>query len=245
MTLTGRSAIVTGGSRGIGRAIVARLSSLGAKVWFTYARSEEAAQQVAAEHKATAVKCSQDDTAGIERTVESVVSSAGKLDILVNNAGISADQYLMMMPPEDWQRVIDTNLTGTYRWAKAACRPMMTAHAGVIVNVASVAGVIGTPGQANYAASKGGIIALTRSLAAELGPKGIRVNCVVPGYVETDMTARMPRQIKRDSMDRIVLKRFGKPEEVAAAVAFLVADDSSYVVGQTLVVDGGLTGAVG
>ena len=145
------------------------------------------------------------------------------------------------IPAEDWNKVIDTNLNGAYRWTKAVSRAMITAKKGVIVNLASIAGLIGTPGQTNYAASKGGLLAFTRSLAAELGPKGIRVNAVVPGFIETDMTAVMPRQIKTQNMERILVKRFGKPEEVAQAVLFLSSEASSYIVGQSIVVDGGLS----
>lgn len=244
MEFEGKTAIVTGGSRGIGQAVVEELSARKARVFFTYHRNEEAAATVADATGAVACQCAQSDDAAIDGVVERVVSETGSVDILVNNAGVTADQFVMMMSIDDWQKVIDTNLTGTFRWCKAVCRPMMTARRGAIVNVSSVSGMVGIGGQSNYAASKGGLIALTRSLAAEFGPKDIRVNCVVPGYVTTDMTARMPRQAKRQSVERVVLKRFGKPREIAAAVAFLASDDASYVVGQTLVVDGGLTGSV-
>jgi 3-oxoacyl-[acyl-carrier protein] reductase len=244
MNTPGRTVIVTGGSRGIGRAIVEHFATQGAKVYFTYHRNAEAAAEVAKASGATALCIEQTDLAAIEKTVEQVVAQCGAVDILVNNAGITSDQYVMMMPFDDWEKVIDTNLSGAFRWAKAVCRPMMLKQSGVIVNVASVAGILGVGGQTNYAASKGGILALTRALAAEFGPKGIRVNAVVPGYVETDMTAKMPRQMKRDSMERIVLKRYGKPQEVAGVVGFLASDAAAYIVGQAIVVDGGLTAAV-
>jgi len=239
-----RSVIVTGGSRGIGRAVVARFAADGAKVYFTYHHHEEAAVETSCACGAIAVRCPQSDAAAIAGVVDRVTSEMGRVDVLVNNAGISRDQYLMMMPPEDWDRVIDTNLNGVYRWCKAVSRPMLEARSGAVVTVASVSGLVGIAGQTNYAATKGALIAFSRSLAAELGPKGIRVNTVVPGFIETDMTARMPRQIKQQNLERILLRRFGRAEEVAAAVTFLASADATYIVGQTLVVDGGLSATV-
>ena len=239
-----RSVIVTGGSRGIGRAVVTRFAQGGAKVYFTYHQHEEAATETAAASGAVALRCPQSDAAAIVGVVDRVVAETGRVDVLVNNAGISRDQYLMMMPPEDWDAVIDTNLNGVYRWCKAASRPMLEARSGAIVTIASVSGLVGIGGQTNYAATKGAQIAFSRSLAAELGPKGIRVNAVVPGFIDTDMTARMPRQIKQQNLDRILLHRFGRADEVAAAVTFLASEDAAYVVGQTLVVDGGLSATV-
>jgi 3-oxoacyl-[acyl-carrier protein] reductase len=239
-----RTALVTGGSRGIGKAVVKDLRSKNAAVYFTYHRHEQAAEETSAQTGAHKILCPQEDGEAIERVVDDIVKREGKLDVLVNNAGITSDQYLMMMPVSEWNRVIDINLNGAFRFAKAAARPMMNAKKGVIVNVASVSGLVGIGGQTNYAASKGALLAFTRSLAAELGPRGIRVNAVVPGFVETDMTARMPRQIKQQNLDRILVKRFGTPSEVAAAVTFLASDDSSYIIGQALVVDGGLTSTV-
>ena len=236
-------AIVTGGSRGIGAAVVTRLAALGAKVLFTYHRNEEAAAALAAATGAEKLQCSQTDPAAIEKAVADVMGRHGRIDILVNNAGITSDMFLMMMPADDWDRVIDTNLNGAFRWAKAVCRPMMMAHRGVIIHVSSISGLVGVAGQTNYSASKGGLIAFSRSMAAELGPKGIRVNTVVPGFIETDMTARMPRDIKRQNIERTPLRRLGKPEEIADAVAFLASPAASFIVGQTLVVDGGLTSA--
>lgn len=244
MDLTDKVAVVTGGSRGIGRAIVTELSRSGAVVYFTYRKSGAAARELADACGAVAVECSQTDDAGVERAVERIMGERGRVDILVNNAGITSDGFFMTMPLEQWSKVIDTNLNGVYRWSKAVCRPMLAARSGAIVNVASVAGLVGTGGQTNYGASKGGILALTRALAAEVASRGVRVNAVVPGFVDTDMTAVMPRQVKRGNLDRIALKRFGKPEEVARVVRFLVSEDASYVVGQALVVDGGLTSVV-
>lgn len=239
--LEGRVAVVTGGSRGIGRAIVEAFAAQGARVFFTYHQSAEAAAQLAAATSSQAIACSQTDPAAINAAVDTVLKSAGALDILVNNAGIASDQFLMLMPEADWTKVIDTNLNGAYRWCKAAVRPMLTVRKGVIINIASVSGLVGVMGQTNYAASKGALIAFSRALAAELGAKGIRTNTLVPGFIDTDMTARIPRQIRQRQLEHIPLKRFGKPEDVAAAAIFLASDAAAYILGQTLVVDGGLT----
>jgi len=237
-------ALVTGGSRGIGKACVEELTARGAKVYFTYNKNDTAADELAGSSGAIKCKVSQTDDLLIDETVQKIITDNSKIDLLVNNAGITADQYIMMMPVEDWVRVLDTNVSGAFRWAKAVCKPMMNARSGAIVNVASVSGLLGIAGQTNYAASKGALIAFSRALAAEFGPRGIRVNTVVPGFIETDMTARMPRQIKQQNLDRILLRRFGKSVEVARTITFLLSDDASYIAGQTIVVDGGLTGTV-
>ncbi len=236
--------IVTGGSRGIGRAIVAEFSGSGAKVFFTYHKNDDSAREVSEEFGAVAFKCSQNDWDSIEKTVESIVNETGRIDILVNNAGITSDKFLMLMSFDEWNKVLDTNINGVYRWSKAVSRTMISAQKGVIINIASVAGLVGIGGQANYAASKGAVLAFNNSCAAELGPKGVRVNAVVPGFVETDMTAVMPRQVKRDNMGRILLKRFGTPKEVAYVVSFLASEKASYITGQQIIVDGGLTATV-
>jgi 3-oxoacyl-[acyl-carrier protein] reductase len=241
---TNKVALVTGGSRGIGKAVVEELRKRNATVYFTYHRHEEAAVQTAQATGSEKILCSQADAEAIGSAVDMIVQREGRIDILVNNAGITSDQYLMMMPVDEWNKVIDTNLNGAFRFAKAVVRPMMNAAAGVIVNIASVSGLVGIGGQTNYAASKGALLAFSRSLAAELGPRGIRVNAVVPGFIETDMTAKMPRQIKQQNMARILAKRFGTPREVAAVVAFLASEESSYIIGQSIVVDGGLTATV-
>jgi 3-oxoacyl-[acyl-carrier protein] reductase len=244
MNFSDAVAIVTGGSRGIGRAVVAELRRRGARVYFSYHKNEAAAAETAQLFGAIPVRCSQSDGVAIDKAVDEIRTATGRIDILINNAGITADQFLMMMPTEQWDRVLDTNLSGACRWCKAVSRPMLAAQSGAIVNVASVAGLVGIAGQTNYAASKGGLLAFTRALAAELGSKGIRVNAVVPGFIDTDMTAVMPRQIKRQNLDRILLKRFGACDEVARVVAFLASDDASYIAGQAIVVDGGLTATV-
>jgi len=242
--LKDKVALVTGGSRGIGKAIVEAFTDQGARVYFTYHKNDAAAEALRDSCGAIPVKCSQLDNEGIEKAVAAIVDQHHKIDILVNNAGITSDQFLMMMPFEQWEKVINVNLHGAFRWAKVVSRCMIAAHQGAIVNVASIAGMVGTPGQTNYAASKGGLLAFTRSLAAEVGAKGVRVNAVVPGFIDTDMTAVMPRPIKRQNLERILLKRFGTPAEVAQAVLFLSSDRASYIVGQTIVVDGGLSSTV-
>jgi 3-oxoacyl-[acyl-carrier protein] reductase len=235
--------VVTGGSRGIGRAIVERFVALGARVFFTYHQREDLAQEVTTACGAEGIKCSQTDAVTIVAAVEHIVGAAGKLDVLVNNAGITSDQFLMLMPANDWNKVIDTNLNGVYRWCKAVSYPMLSARRGTIVNIASIAGMVGVAGQTNYCASKGALLAFSRALAAEMGVKGVRVNTVVPGFIETDMTAKVPRAIREKSLERILLHRFGKTSEVAAVTTFLASDEASYIVGQTIVVDGGLTAA--
>jgi 3-oxoacyl-[acyl-carrier protein] reductase len=240
----GQVVIVTGGSRGIGRAIVERFATLGARVFFTYLQNKEQAQEVATAFDAEAIQCSQADGEAIDAATQRIVSVAGKVDVLVNNAGITRDQWLMLMPADDWIKVLDTNVNGAFRWCKAVSRVMLGARQGVIINIASISGIMGVAGQTNYCASKGALLAFSRALAAELGAKGIRVNTVVPGFIDTDMTAKVPKPIRDQNLQRILLKRFGKPAEVAAAVTFLASSDASYIMGQTIVVDGGLTAAV-
>lgn len=244
MSFKNKTVIVTGGSRGIGKAVVAEFCKAGAQIFFTYHRNDDAAKSVEEEYGATACKCPQTDGDCIERTVETILSQTGRIDILVNNAGITSDMFLMMMPFKNWNKVMDTNVNGTWRWAKSASRSMISAQNGIIVIIASVAAYMGISGQTNYAASKGALLAFNRSLAAELGPKGIRVNAVVPGFIDTDMTGVMPRQVKKDNKERILLKRFGTPQEVAHVVSFLASDNASYITGQEIIVDGGLTTTV-
>lgn len=236
--------IITGGTRGIGRAIVEEFSSQGAKVFFTFQKNVDSANEIAQTTGAKFFQCNQVSFDTIQQITDEILACESKIDILVNNAGITSDQYLIMMSNEEWQKVVDTNLTGCFYWTKAISRSMMNQRSGCIINISSVSGLIGVAGQVNYAATKGAIIAMTRSLAAELGPKGIRVNSVVPGYIETEMTSKLPRQIKLDNCNRIVLKRFGKPSEVAKVVTFLASESASYIIGQSIVVDGGLTSAV-
>ena len=235
-------AIVTGGSRGIGAAIGKRFAAAGAKVYFTYANSESAAHGLASETGASAMRCPQGDPVAITEAVDKIYSENGAIDVLVNNAGITRDGFMMTMPQSSWREVLDTNLDGAFAWTKCAAKKMYAKKSGSIIFVSSVSALVGVAGQANYAASKGALCALARACAAELGAKGIRANAICPGFIETDMTAKIPRDIAARQKERIVLKRFGRPEEVAEAVLFLASGASSYITGQTLTIDGGLTG---
>ncbi|MFA5147087.1 MAG: 3-oxoacyl-[acyl-carrier-protein] reductase [Candidatus Omnitrophota bacterium] len=241
--LKDKVALVTGGTRGIGRAIVFDLVQNGAKVLFTYLQSDESAGIILDEIKelkgeAEAIKADVRLYDDAKRVVEETLSKFGRLDILVNNAGIVKDKALMLMDPADWAEVINTNLTGYFNMSKASIVTMMKAKQGVIVNISSVAGVVGTARQVNYSSAKAGIIGLTKSLAKEVGPYGIRVNAVAPGYIETDMTKDLKQ--KDDFIKKIPFGRFGKPEEVANVVSFLASDDAKYITGQVVKVDGGL-----
>lgn len=249
MTLKDKVALVTGGSRGIGRAVCVRLAGAGAFVFINYARNEEAARETLrlvgqAGGSGKIVRFDVADDRATAEAIAALIREKGRIDILVNNAGVSISRLFAMTPPEDWDRVMQTNVQGTYHWCRAVVRPMLARRAGAILNVASVSGMAGLAGQTAYGASKGAVIAFTRALAAELGPRGIRVNCLVPGFIDTDMTAVVPTPMRRQYVDRIALQRFGHADEAAAAALFLVSDQASYVTGQTLVVDGGLSAAV-
>ena len=239
--LQGKVGIVTGGSRGIGRAMVELFTVEGATVHFTYVRNEAAAKEVAG---GKAQCCDGRDREAVAAAADRIVAGEGRIDFLVNNASISSNAYFAMHDPADWERVMRSNVDGCYHWARSVVRPMMIQQSGVILNLASVSGLAGVAGQTAYSASKGAILAFSRALAAEVGAKGIRVNALAPGLVDTDMTAVIPRRIRRDYTDRILMKRFARPEEIAQAALFLVSDAASYITGQTLVVDGGLTSVV-
>ncbi len=235
-SLEGKTALVTGGSRGIGRAIAEELSAAGATVVVGYRSGAEEAETVAAEIGGRAVQADVSDGDEARRLVE----EAGDLDILVNNAGITRDGLLMRMPDDDWNAVLGTNLGGVFHTCRAVSRGMLKRRAGSIVNVSSVVGVHGNPGQTNYAAAKAGIIGFTKSLARELGNRGVRANVVAPGYISTRLTEELPDELKELMLQNTPLGRFGSPEDVAGAVRFLCSDEASFITGEVLLVDGGL-----
>lgn len=246
MRLAGKTALVTGGSRGIGKAIVWKLAREGAKVAFLYKASAESAEKMVADlaldqREAVAFQADVRKKQDADDSVAKVIEKWGKLDILVNNAGVIKDGLLAMMSPEAWQEVIETNLTSVYNFCHSAVRPMMQARYGRIVNMSSVAAHSGNPGQANYAASKGGIEGFTRCLATEIAKRGITVNAVAPGFIETDMTTAVRNAAGGEIEKHIPCKRLGQPDDIANAVAFLASDEASYITGHILTVDGGLT----
>jgi len=243
--LQNKAALVTGGSRGIGKAIALVLADNGANVAFTYksaaAAADEVVKAIAAKgRKALAIQSDAKNFSEADSVVEKVIAQFQRLDILVNNAGITKDTLLMRMSEQDWDDVIDTNLKGAFNFSKAVCKQMMSQREGVIINISSIAGVIGNPGQTNYAAAKAGLIGMTKTLAKELSSRNIRVNAVAPGFVDTDMTEKLTPQQKEALIGMIPLKRTAKPEEIASVVLFLASQASSYVTGQVLCVDGGL-----
>ena len=245
MLLEGKVAIVTGASRGIGKAIAQHFIAQGAKVAFTYRSSAEAAAALEKELSAGGgtVKGFQSDAASMtdaERLVGEVVEAFGTVDIVINNAGITDDTLLMRMTEEQWDRVISVNLKSCFNLTKAVMRTMLKARSGSIVNISSVVGVQGNAGQANYAASKAGILGFTKSVALELGSRNIRCNAIAPGFIETEMTAKLDEDTVQGWRDAIPLKRGGTPEDVANLCVFLASDMSSYITGQTLNVDGGM-----
>jgi 3-oxoacyl-[acyl-carrier protein] reductase len=235
-SLEGRTALVTGGSRGIGRAIAAELANAGAEVVIGYRSGGEEAEGVAGEIGGRAVQADVSDPEEAKRLVE----EAGEVDVLVNNAGVTRDGLLARMSDEDWDVVIDTNLRGTFNTCRAVTRGMMKRRAGAIVNVSSIVGVHGNPGQTNYSASKAGIIGFTKALARELGSRGVRANVVAPGYISTRLTNELPEELKGAMLANTPLGRFGDPEDVAGAVRFLCSDAAAFVTGEVLLVDGGL-----
>ncbi|REJ88521.1 MAG: 3-oxoacyl-[acyl-carrier-protein] reductase [Planctomycetota bacterium] len=245
MRLAGKVALVTGGTRGLGNAIVRTLAREGAKVAFVYRSNKDLADQVVADlatdqHEAIAIAADVKSKEDADAAVQTVLDKWGRLDILVNNAGIINDMLLATMKPEDWQVVIDTNLTSVFNFCQAAVRPMMSERYGRIINMSSVAADFGSSGQVNYAASKGGIQGLTRCLSKEIARRNITVNAVAPGFCETEMTEAV-RNAAPTLAKSIPLKRFGQPQDVANAVLFLASDEASYITGHVLTVDGGLT----
>ncbi|MGZ4134834.1 MAG: 3-oxoacyl-[acyl-carrier-protein] reductase [Tumebacillaceae bacterium] len=243
--LTEKVALVTGGSRGIGRAICLELAAQGAKVVVNYAGSQGAAEETVALIKqnggdAISVQGDVASSADAEAMVAATIEAFGRIDILVNNAGITRDNLLMRMKEEDWDAVINTNLKGVFNCTKAVTRPMMKQRFGRIVNITSVVGIVGNPGQANYVSAKAGVIGLTKSNAKELASRGITVNAVAPGYIETDMTGQLGEEVKTKLFETIPLARLGRPEDIANVVAFLASDKATYMTGQVLNVDGGM-----
>ena len=247
MLLDGQVAFITGarrGGKGIGRAIALALAKEGAKIViadFVAENAELVAQDVKnAGGEALAVQGSVSDTDDVEKMVQAAIDEFGQIDILVNNAGITRDNLMLRMSEEDWDMVLDTNLKGVFNCTKAVSKLMMRQRSGRIINMASIMGLVGNAGQANYSASKGGVIALTKSTAKELGSRGINVNAIAPGFIQTVMTDEMPEQAKADITSQIPLRRLGTPDDVAGVVLFLCSEQAGYITGQVIAVDGGI-----
>lgn len=243
MSLNGKTALVTGASRGIGRAIALRLAEDGANVAVIYAGSADKAEAVVNEITALGVnakayRCNVADSAAVNETVKAVTNDLGKIDILVNNAGITRDCLMLRMKDEDFDAVLDTNLKGAFNMIRACYSGFIRKKSGRIINISSVSGIMGNAGQANYSASKAGVIGLTKSVARELASRGITCNAVAPGFIQTDMTENLGDN--NPLLNSIPLGRMGKPEDIAAAVAFLASDSAAYITGEVLKVDGGL-----
>ncbi|MDR0137333.1 beta-ketoacyl-ACP reductase [Bacillus sp. HMSC76G11] len=241
----GKVALVTGASRGIGRAIALELAQNGANVAVNYAGSEAKANEVVDEIKALgreafAVQADVSDSEAVAAMVKATVEQFGRLDILVNNAGITKDNLLMRMKDSEWDDVININLKGVFLTTKAVTRQMMKQRQGRIINIASIVGVSGNPGQANYVAAKAGVIGLTKTAAKELSSRNITVNAIAPGFITTDMTDKLTEEVKTEMLKQIPLARFGEPSDISNAVTFLASDKSSYITGQTIHIDGGM-----
>ncbi|HMS64040.1 MAG TPA: 3-oxoacyl-[acyl-carrier-protein] reductase [Ignavibacteria bacterium] len=230
--------LITGGSRGIGKAIAELLNSDGATVIVTYKNSID--EEYFNSKNISFYNCDVADPASVKEITDTIIKKHDKIDVLVNNAGVTKDGLLMRMSDDDWDIVIDTNLKGVFNMTKAVTRGMMSKRYGKIINITSITGIMGNAGQANYAASKAGVIGFTKSVAKELSSRNINVNAVAPGFIETEMTDKLSEEVKQTYMNSIPLKRFGKGEEIAKTVRFLASDDSSYITGQTICVDGGI-----
>ena len=244
-TLQDAVAIVTGGSRGIGRAIAERLAQEGAKVYLTCASRPESGEEVAeairvAGGQAEILVFDVSDFKATEEALKEVLSKEGQADILVNNAGLTRDGLLMRLKEEDWDRVLGVNLKGAFNCCRVVVPAMLKRRRGRIINISSVVGVSGNAGQTNYAASKAGLIGFSKSLAREVASRGVTVNVVAPGFIETDMTAALPEKIRKDLLAQIPVGRYGRPEEVAAVVSFLASDEAAYITGQVIHINGGL-----
>ncbi|PTY86231.1 3-oxoacyl-[acyl-carrier-protein] reductase [Heyndrickxia sporothermodurans] len=245
MLLEGKVALVTGASRGIGREIALELAREGANVIVNYAGSEARANEVVEEIKALgreakAIQCNVANNDEVQGMIKETIGLFGKIDILVNNAGITRDNLIMRMKEDEWDDVINTNLKGVFLCAKGVTRQMMKQRSGKIINISSIVGVSGNPGQANYVAAKSGVIGLTKSTAKELASRGINVNAVAPGFITTEMTDKLPEDVQSEMLKQIPLARFGEPKNVANVVVFLASSSSDYMTGQTLHVDGGM-----
>lgn len=244
-SLEGKKALVTGASRGIGRAIAVALAEAGADVAINYSGSEAAAAETAQAvealgRRAIVIKANVGKADEFDSMVKEVIEQFGSLDILVNNAGITRDNLIMRMKEDEFDQVIETNLKGVFNGIKAVTRPMMKQRSGRIINISSVVGVLGNPGQANYVAAKAGVIGLTKASARELASRGITVNCVAPGFIQTEMTDKLPEEMRQSLAGQIPLARLGDPSDIANAVRFLASDASAYMTGQTVHVDGGM-----
>ncbi len=243
--LENKVALVTGAGRGIGRAIAIALAKEGAEVVVNYNGSEERAKEVKQTieengGKASVYKCNVSDFEACEAMIKDIVKEHGRLDILVNNAGITKDGLIMKMKEEDFDSVLNVNLKGTFNTIRHSARQMLRQKSGKIINISSVSGILGNAGQANYAASKAGVIGLTKTMARELGSRGITVNAIAPGFVDTEMTGVLSEEIRENACRQIILGRFGKPEDIANVAVFLASDKADYITGQVISVDGGM-----
>lgn len=243
--LKNKIALITGAGRGIGRAIAIALAKEGAEVVINYNGSEERAKEVKQTieengGKASIYKCNVSDFAACEAMIKDIAKEYGHLDILVNNAGITKDGLIMKMKEEDFDSVLNVNLKGTFNTIRHSARQMLKQRSGKIINISSVSGILGNVGQANYAASKAGVIGLTKTMARELGSRGITVNAIAPGFVDTEMTEVLSEEIRENACKQIILGRFGKPEDIANTVVFLASDKADYITGQVISVDGGM-----